>query len=315
MSRSLTILLLLALPLGLNGCRQPGNASASRGGFFNFNPTGGMATNSPATNPGDSLNLNVQPPTAVAGQVNNLQQQLGAYDVDNQQLYTEIAGLRQHLQLAQDYNEQLKLQLTDTAAQFQQMQRERISAEQQLQQLTQQVRSQQEQLASLNMARSGNGGVPAQQAGRATIRANNSLLQKLDTIQIPGGEVRMDGDVIRIAFPSDALFQPGTYQIASNQLPMVRNLVGTIQQEFPSQIIGIEAHWDGTPLQPATTTDHQLTATQALAVFNALAQLGLDPKQMFTMALGSNRPRKGSPVGGGVGTDRRIEVVIYPETF
>jgi chemotaxis protein MotB len=152
-------------------------------------------------------------------------------------------------------------------------------------------------------------------AGSATVRANNSLLQRLDQIQIPGGEVRMDGDVIRIEFPSDSLFVPGTYQIQASQIPMMQNIVGTIRQSFPKQIIGVEAHWDGTPLSPPGTTAHQLTATQSLAVFNELNRLGLTTEQMMIMALGSNRKRHPDVQVGNNRPNRRIEVVIYPEEY
>ena len=126
----------------------------------------------------------------------------------------------------------------------------------------------------------------------------------------------MDGDVIRVEFPSDVVFTPGTYQIRPDQMNTLRNIATTIRQYFPSQIIGVEAHWDGTQLNPPTTTHHQLTATQSLAVFNQLIQYGLPADQLFTMALGSNRPRHPqSNLGGGFSPNRRIEIVIYPESF
>ena len=61
---------------------------------------------------------------------------------------------------------------------------------------------------------------------------------------------------------------------------------------------------------------HQLTATQALAVFDLLVKGGLSHDQVFTMALGSNRPRyQNAQVQGGISPNRRIEIVIYPESF
>ena len=141
------------------------------------------------------------------------------------------------------------------------------------------------------------------------------MLQRLNQINIPGGQARMDGDVIRIEFPSDTLFVPGTYQLQPAQLPVLQGIVGAIRQDFPRQIVGIEAHWDGTQLNPATTTHHQLTATQALAIFDRLVALGVPRDQLFTMALGSNRPRHSQGMSNGISPNRRIELVIYPETF
>ena len=80
--------------------------------------------------------------------------------------------------------------------------------------------------------------------------------------------------------------------------------------------MGIEAHWDNSPIQPATLSHHQVTATQALAVYDYLVRTGLPSKQLFTMSLGSNRPRYNSvnPTTG-ISPNRRIEIVIYPETY
>ena len=57
----------------------------------------------------------------------------------------------------------------------------------------------------------------------------------------------------------------------------------------------------------------QAAATQALAMFNNMVRLGLSPNQMFTMGMGSNRPRHAGGVQGN--PNRRVEIVIYPETF
>ncbi len=143
----------------------------------------------------------------------------------------------------------------------------------------------------------------------------SDVSSEFSSIQIPGGQARMDGDVIRIEFPSDRMFVPGTYQIQPAQMPLLQNVVGTIKESFPRQIIGIEAHWDNTPLNPPTATHHQLTATQALAVFEQLVRLGLPNNQLFTMAMASNRPRHRQSLVNGVSPNRRIELVIYPETF
>ena len=141
-------------------------------------------------------------------------------------------------------------------------------------------------------------------------------MQKLPQIQIPGVETRMDGDVIRIEIPTDQLFHQGSYQINAAHSHLLQNLSNSIRQNFPRQIIGIEAHWDGTQVQPTTTTHHQLTATQALAVFDYMSKLGLPRNQMFTMAMGSNRLRHPTTNNdGGINKNRRIEVVIYPETY
>lgn len=257
---------------------------------------------------------------ALSAEMQKLNQRLGSYDSDNQSLNTEVAALQQKLQLANQYNQTLKMQLSDTSNRIRQTEMERQAA---LQRLSD-TEAKYQQMAKNGSPNSsvpgqpvgfGTGPVPSQFAGGATIRANNSLRQRMASIQIAGSQTRMDGDVIRIEIPTDRLFVPGTYQIQPSQLPLLQNLSATIRRDFPNQIIGIEAHWDETPLNPPTTTHHQLTATQALSVFDHLVRLGVPKNQMFTMAMAGNRPRYPQGVTNGVSANRRIELVIYPETI
>ena len=289
----------------------------------------------PYSGNGDLSGLAAQQQYAgISNEVQRLNQRLGAYDSDNQLLNTEVAGLKQKLQLANQYNQTLKDQLGDTSSRIQIAELEKQTALQQMATLQGQVehlRTAQQQAdtraaryassaaalqsSSQNRLASFNNGSGSSYSGGATIRANNSLMQQLNNISIPGGQARMDGDVIRVEFPTDRMFVPGTYQIQPSQLPVLQNIAATIRQNFTKQIVGIEAHWDGTPLNPSTTTDHQLTATQALAVFDNLVRLGLPKSQLFTMAMASNRPRHPRGPSGGVNPNRRIELVIYPESY
>ncbi len=311
--------LLAILLMVSSGCQQPAGTQSARPNPFNFggnsyaqNGFGNFAANRIQARTPEEY----QQYSNLANQINQLNSRLGSFDSDNQQLHTEVAGLKQKLQLANDLNRQLKQQLADSSGLFQQLQTQKAQAEQQVANLQSQLsRATISQPSIQTQQAQFNGQNPTQFAGTATIRANNSLMGRLGDIQIPGGQARMDGDVIRIEFPTDRLFTPGTYQIQANQAPLLQNLVGTIRQSFPRQIIGIEAHWDGTPLQPSGTTDHQLTATQALSVFNNLKQLGLPGRQMFTMGMGSNRPRHSQNNFGGISPNRRVEIVIYPETY
>jgi len=329
------------------GCRQPaanGLFGSTQPTLFNFGNNnaagnqsggvfGGLAGNQSGSGSKGAVGIQTstqeqyQQFSAMAEQLRIANQRLAAYDADNQQLNTELAASSQKIQLANQYSQTLKDQLGDTADQIRLAQNERQSALQQLASMRlqlDQANQNQQRLAAQqnsNQARgqlagfSSASGANTRLAGGATLRANNSLMNSLSRIQIPGGEARMDGDVIRIEFPSDQLFVPGTYQIQPARQPMLRNLIGTIEQSFPNQIIGIEAHWDGTPLSPAGTSDHQLTATQSLAMFDQMVSSGLPRKQMFTMAMASNRPRHAQGSLGGSNPNRRIEVVIYPETW
>lgn len=316
----------------LSGCQQP--AGTQRQGLFGAAPPAWLSeANRPAWLGGSGnsqnqsgsrfANLFQRPQTpangiqlpsdpnqqaewfnSLAGQVQTLNGRLSQFDTDNQQLHSELASYRQKIQAAGDYNYQLKQQLTDTIAQLQQLQNDKRNLEQ--------------QLASARLGGGGPGqlasaagAVPSQLPGTAILRANNSLLQQLPQLRIPGVSARMDGDVIRIEIPTDPLFVPGTYQISNEHGALLQEIGTALLRSFPRQVVGIEAHWDGSEIQPATTSHHQLTATQALAVFDYMKRLGLPERQFFTLAMGSNRPRH--PAGGP--SNRRLEIVIYPEAW
>lgn len=254
-----------------------------------------------------------------------LSQRMGTFDSDNQILNTEIAGLQHKLDLINQYNQQLKDQLAGASNQISQIFAERESAQQTIASLRIQLEQSERnlQVAQQQLQNSGNPNQLVSNAGQSatqlpnqtTIRSNNSLLDKLSAVQIQNAQARLDGDVIRIEFSSDQTFVPGTYQIQPSQLPLLQSVAAAIQRNFPRQIIGIEAHWDNSPLGDAGISDHQLTATQSLAIFNELIRLGLNRNQIFTMAMASNRPRHSNGIANGISPNRRIEIVIYPETF
>jgi flagellar motor protein MotB len=319
-----------------------GQFSQSSGGTFGRGTFAGSGSSE--NTPYDPSGLGQLGQPGIAREYGRIQQQLGAFDADNQLLNTEVATLKQKLELSNQYNQTLKQQLADTSDRITQTGNQQRIDQQQFASLQQQIQSLQQRIAQQdrtiadaerqlaqrredwqgntfqNSGFESNAGTFrntsfGNNGGSATLRANNGLMQKLNSINIPGGDARMDGDIIRIEFPTDRLFTSGSYRVQSSQLPLLQNIASTIRQSFPRQIVGVEAHWDGTPLNPAGTTDHQLTATQSLAVIDELTRLGLPRQQLFMMALGSNRPRHPQQMVGGVSPNRRIELVIYPESY
>jgi len=326
------VFIVCAILLCCSGCQQPaGGSGTNRGALFDFTKSKPLFGGNSLFNNRSELAKNDPNRDAYEARIPDLKINDGAefadsggrrLDNDNQLLNTEVATLNQKLQLANQYNSTLKDQLAGTTGQVQQIFAEQQTAAQQIASLQMQLDQANQ---SLQLARQqspsgmlagyqGGGQTQLTSSGGATLRANNSLLQKLSAIQIPGGAARMDGDVIRIEFPSDRMFIPGTYQLQPSQMPVLQNIVTTVRESFSRQIIGVEAHWDGSTLD-SNTTDHQLTATQSLAVFEQLTRLGLPARQLFTMAMASNRPRHANQMSGGISPNRRIEMVIYPETY
>jgi chemotaxis protein MotB len=149
--------------------------------------------------------------------------------------------------------------------------------------------------------------------GGAILKANNSLMDSARLVRIPGAEVRQDGDVLRIELPSDQLFHPGTSQLQPAGLNLLDQAADSLTRAFPRQLIGIEGHTDrGTD---TSASPHQLTSAQAVAVVDVLTRRNrLPANQLFTVGQGTNHPLASNATTAGRAKNRRIELVVYPET-
>ena len=197
------------------------------GGLFNQSQNSGAGYSGQA-------GANAYANNEVVGEIGSLNRRLGAFDADNQLLNTEVASLKQKLELSNQYSQALKQQLADSSQQIQQSQQQREEAARQVAALQSDLQTLNQRQASFESRQDSSGSGGYQQAGysndrnstngqfasydggrtgSATIRANNSLMRQLNEIQIPGGQARMDGDVIRIEFPTDRMFVSGSYQI------------------------------------------------------------------------------------------------------
>jgi chemotaxis protein MotB len=232
-----------------------------------------------------------QPTQPYAAQLQNLDQRANALDVDNRDLHTELARSEQQVQLLKDELQLLRGRLADTANQLQELQLAKQETETQMEAFQ----------------------ASAKRGGGAILKANNSLKDSLHLIQIPGTEVRQDGDVVRIELPADQLFQPGTSQLLPSAYNLLDQLANSITRAYPKQMVGIEGYADSSALN--TTSSHQLTAAQTIAVLDVLTRRNRLPgQQLFTVGHGSNHPLASNATAAGRAKNRRIELAIYPET-
>jgi len=269
-------LALALLTVGLAGCS---------GGQYAFGPTGQAA---PVT-------LSPQQQTALAQQTQQYQQRAASLDRDNAELESMLAQTRQQAQLLQEQIAATQTQLRDTT--------DRLAAAQTDNDL---LRNRTSALA-----------VSMQTRSQAEIRANNTLLRGLTITNMPGINVRQDGDVIRIELPADQLFNPGTAQPKPGADVLVRTVAADLAQNYPQQLIGIEGHTDGGPMtSPQYPSDQHLAVGQAMAVYDGLTRLGsLPAKQLFVVGHGASHPIVSNGTEAGRARNRRIDIVVYPETF
>jgi flagellar motor protein MotB len=283
--RTIIALSMLILLVGLSGCTKRGPLfPGAQYGANNANGAGLPQSGALAQANTDAANF----------QLRDLNDRLSQFDADNRDLQTQIARLQQQLSSANEEKRLIRQQLADAAKQLQESQIARKEIDQRL-----------NVMHASTTGRTGN-----------SFQVNSSWAESLRGLKALGVEVWQEGDVVRVELPTDRLFVQGTYQLQSNGASLLDQVATEIKRNMPRQIVGIEAHTDNSPLADTVTTHHQITATQALTVFNHLQRSQiLPPQQMFTMGMGANRPRFSNGDAAGRSRNRRIELVIYPEPY
>jgi flagellar motor protein MotB len=227
-------------------------------------------------------------------------------DTNNRELNTQLAQMQKQNRLLEDQMVLMRQQLNDAANQLAGSLQARQDTEQRFMQVQQDAQKRIDTMQATLPQSSG-----------AVIRANSSLQRNLSAISIAGLNVRQDGDVIRVELPSDRLFSPGTASLNNEAMGILDQAASAIKQNYPRQMFGIEAHADNAPIQNGSWgSTHQLTAAQAMAVFDQLTQRhGFDARQIFVLGHGANYPLASNATPAGQQRNRRVEIVIYPEVF
>lgn len=233
--------------------------------------------------------------TAVQAQVAELNRRVQLLDDNNRQLTTQLAQSEQQAQVYRDELNLVRSQLSDTAQQYEAARMAARDAQ--------------------NSAR--NFQASAQLRGGATIRANTNLNQLAGRLNFGSIPVQQDGEVIRVIVPSDQLFAPGTAQLQPQAASILDPIASQLRSVFPRQRIGIEGYTDNAPTYGgATANPHQLTAAQTSSLLDLLTRRsGMPGEQLFIVSHGANNPRADNSTPAGRVANRRVELVIYPETF
>jgi chemotaxis protein MotB len=274
-SRLAAMLPTMLLMLAAAGCSQVGGAP------------GGQQT--------AAVTLSPEQQQAIAMQTQQYQQRAAALDRDNQELQSLLAQSKQQAQLMEEQVQATQMQLRDTTSQLAALQ----------------TNNQQMQSRTAAMAAS------IRTQSQAEIRSNNSMLRNLTITNLPGVQVRQDGDVIRVELPSDQLFNPGTAQLKYGAEETLRSVGADLLRNYPQQMVGIEGHSDNSTVASGQLSSAQhLTVAQATTVYDALVRTsGMSANQLFVVGHGANHPVVSNATDAGRARNRRIELVIYPETM
>lgn len=229
---------------------------------------------------------------ALNQQHTELQTRANGLDRDNQELKVLLAQTRQQSKVVEDQLAAVREQLSTASAQLSQLRDEKQLTEKQHQALMASTR---------------------RRAG-AQIRANNSLQRNLPQLNLPGVQVRADGDVIRVELPADKLFQPGSTVLQPVAGGLLDMAASELNRAFPQQRIGIEGHTDNDFVRTRGADHNQLATARATAVYQYLAARSLiPPTRMFIVGHGASSPVVSNGTATGKARNSRVELVVYPE--
>ncbi len=230
---------------------------------------------------------------AMQQRANELQTRMTSVDRNNAELQSLLAQTRQQSKVVEDQLAAVREQLTAATAQLAQVRDEKQLTEKQAEALLASVRK-----------RTG-----------AQITANNSLQKALPALNLPGMEVRADGDVVRIELPASRLFQPNSTALQPVAGTMLDNAALELARAFPQHTIGVEGHTDNEYVRTPGVGDHQqLAVARATAVYQYLVARGqIASNQMFIVGHGSNHPVVSNATAAGKERNSRVELVVYPE--
>jgi chemotaxis protein MotB len=283
-------LVIVAALLLLAGCQQGGNPFLFGQGMHTNAPPGSIAAGHPA------LGSTSQEGQVLNARLSDAERRLALLDAQNRELTAQIAQAQQIVQAEREQKRLIQQQLAEAAGKY----KEVVAAKEDV-----------ERRASALYA-------SQRQPGGTAITANSSVRSSLKVTSVTGVDVRQEGTTIRMTISADKLFTPSNPpQWLQSAQVVLDELAAAITKNYPRQLIVIEGHTDNSAALAASPgASHQLTAGQAHMVLDYLvSQRRLPAGQLSEMSFGSHRPRFSNNSPEAQAKNRRIEIVIYPDTI
>jgi outer membrane protein OmpA-like peptidoglycan-associated protein len=145
------------------------------------------------------------------------------------------------------------------------------------------------------------GGIAGNQIGAYMDRQEQDLRNAM--AQSEAASIRRDQDVLTATFKSDLFFDFNSAQLKPGAYSEI-NRIANVLNNYPQTTILVEGHTDQ---KGSEQYNMQLSQQRALAVKNALAQRGVDPRRIEAIGYG-----KSQPISSSDAMNRRVNIVIKP---
>jgi len=110
------------------------------------------------------------------------------------------------------------------------------------------------------------------------------------------------------------LFDSGKAQLRSSAHPVL-DKVAQVLQEVQEQPVGVEGHTDNVPIKRSGwASNYELSVARANAVVEYLAQRGVAAGRLTAIGYGEDKPIAANDTASGRQKNRRVEIIILPQS-
>ena len=110
------------------------------------------------------------------------------------------------------------------------------------------------------------------------------------------------------------LFDSGKAELRRSAYPVL-DKVAKVLQEVPDQPVGVEGHTDTVPIKYSGWADNKaLSVARANAVVHHLVEKGVSPDRLTAIGYGDERPIASNDAATGRQKNRRVEIIILPQS-
>lgn len=130
-------------------------------------------------------------------------------------------------------------------------------------------------------------------------------------------KIAYDGSNVKVAMPSEGMFESGNVTIEKRGKEWLFTLAGTLKG-IDIKELRVEGHTDNVPIkktrQQLYPTNWELSAGRAANIVRYLIDAGLDTKKLAAVGYADSRPIADNDISANRAKNRRIEFTIVPMT-
>jgi len=141
----------------------------------------------------------------------------------------------------------------------------------------------------------------------------NKLSQEINDKQI---KLQMMEKGLVITVVGDLIFDSGKAKIRPEAVGLLNKVANILKENMSQFNVGIEGHTDNVPIQRSGwKSNWELSTARSLSVLHFLVnEEGISPERLSAIGYGEYRPVASNDTKSGRKQNRRVEIVILPNT-